>query len=283
VYAQLLWHYRIALKLLIQVNFQMKTRVILAFLLLNFTISLWASPTRITLVYETQPNPPYYLGTDKIDWKKPGVTLEALKLLEGKLNIRIDFHRRPWARGLDYIKKNKMDGIFHSSFMEERLGFGIYPMKGGKPDPSRKIMDQSYILYKRKDSPLQWDGKAFSNLYGSIGVIIQYAIVEDLRKMGVSVSETRTHLNSLKMLVKERVAGVVSLGSMNDIHIKAHPETFKDIVKVSTPIKHTPYYLMFSYKFVRENPALTESIWDTIRDIHLSGEYDEIFKKYIDD
>jgi len=259
----------------------MITRVILTLFLLHFTVTLGATPKKITLVYEVQPNPPFYLGMETIDWKKPGVTLEVLKLLEDKLNIKIEFYRRPWARGLMEVKMNRVDGIFHASFKEERLKIGVYPMKDGKPDADRKIVTQSYFLFKRKDSPLLWNGQYFSNLNGSIGVIIDYAITGDLQKMGIDVFEARTQLNNLNMLVKGRVAGVVDLEAMSDFYIKKYPEAFQDIVKVYPPIKRTPYYLMFSHDFVRENPELAESIWDTIREIHNTEEYAVIVQKYL--
>lgn len=144
----------------------MRSIPILFLLLLIPVIGFGETPTKITIVYQNKPSPPFYLGAETIDWKKPGINLEILKKVGNKLKIKIEFYRMPWARGLYEVQSNRIDGIFSTLFTEKRSKLGAFPMKEGKPDPSRKLMSLSYFSYKRKDSPLHWDGKAFSNLFG---------------------------------------------------------------------------------------------------------------------
>ncbi len=237
---------------------------------------------QLTLVYEVKPNPPYYLDEKYINWEKPGITLEILKILESRLNIKITFKRYPWRRALRFVELNQADGIFHASFIPERMAYGVYPMKFGKVDPSRRVMRNTYVLYKLKDSPLEWDGARFSHLTGGIGATLGYAIVDDLRRMGVSVEEEREQLLNLNKLVKRRVEGVAALATMMDIYIENDPQKYADVVKVSLPLSEKDYYLMLSHQFVEQNPALAEAIWDGIRDIRESKIFQEIVKKYLD-
>ena len=245
--------------------------------------TLPASNKIITLAYEEKPNPPFYLGNKTIDWKKPGITLDVLKSLEKNLNVKFKFERLPWARGLELLKNNLIDGVFHASFKKKRLNMGVYPMKNDEPDTNRSLMSQAYFLYKRKGSPLNWDGKTFEHLNGSIGAIIGYAVVEDLKQMNVDVEKVATQWSNLSKLVLGRIGGVAGLESMNDIVIKTNPEKFRSVVKVYPPIIRKPYYLMLSHNFVNENPELAEAIWDGIRNIRLSGEYEQITRKYLDE
>jgi len=243
-------------------------------------LALSAPKKTVALVYEVKPNPPFYLGKRAIDWNKPGITLELLKRLEKKLNIIINFNRIPWARGIAMVKNNSADGIFHASFSKERLKTGVYPMNKGEPDITRQLMTQSYYLYKRKESTLSWDGKSFGHLRGSLGAILGYSVVSDLKKMNIKVEEVSTQLSNLRKLVVGRIEGVAGLGAMNDIIIKTHPDEFREIVKVPLPIKTKSFYLMLSHKFVSENSELAEAIWNEIRNIRETGEYGEIAKKY---
>lgn len=254
----------------------------LFFLMLSLPVSAAETVSKqITFVYEVKPNPPFYLGQGlSIDWEKPGITLEVLKLLENRLNIKVHFRRMPWARGLEEVRSNMADGIFHASFKKERLKIGSYPMRAGTPDASRKIMNQSYFLYKQKDSPLQWDGKKLSCLNGPVGAVIEYAIVGDLKKMGVQVDETTSQLSNLKKLAAGRIAAIADIETMIDFQIRSYPEEFKNIVKIYPPLKQTPYYLMLSHKFVQENPELSEAIWNTIKEIRETGQYNIIAQKY---
>ncbi len=256
----------------------------LPFIFLFLSLSLSAAESvkkKITLVYEVKPNPPYYLGEGSdIDWKKPGITLEVLKLLESKLNIEIEFKRRPWLRGLKEVEANVADGIFHASFKQDRVSIGRYPMKNGLLDESRKILIQSYFLYKRKHSALQWDGKSITNLEGEVGAVRGYAVIGKITELGVPVHEVSSQVNGLMMLNAGRIAAFADLETMTDVQIKSYPQEFKDIIKISLPFKTADYYLMLSHQFVHENPELAEAIWDSIGELRESPQYERIAEKY---
>lgn len=232
------------------------------------------------LVYEDKPNPPYHYGNKPVSGALPGITLEVLKRLAKELDIEIKVNPMPWARGLALVKHDRADGIFHTRFSRGRSEIGVYPMHKGEVDVSRQLMTQSYVLYKLKDSPLTWDGKSFSHLSGPIGAVIDYSIVDDLKAMGIKVEQVTSQQNNLMKLMLGRIDGVAGVETMNDAIISANPADFKGIIKVFPPIHSKPFYLMLSHKFVKENPVLAEEIWNGIRTIRESGEYDEIAKRY---
>lgn len=257
----------------------MKTVALLLLMLVSHS-ALATPPQTVHLGFEVMANPPYYLGTDTIDWEKPGITLEVLKLLEQRLNIKLVFTRMPWARALRELNDNRIDGLFHASYQRQREAFGVFPMKNGQPDSARRIMQQSYVLYKRAQSPLTWDGEHFGNLSGPLGSIIDYAIVEDLQDHNVEVFEARTQRNNLRMLAAGHLEGVVGLETMNDHIIQSDPDTFAGIVKVTPPVATKSYYLMFSHGFVEHNPELAEAIWGALEDVRINGDYQAIAQKY---
>ncbi len=236
----------------------------------------------ITFVFETKANPPFCLGKGTaIDWQKPGITLEVLKLIEKQLNIKIHFKRNPWKRALALLENNEVQGVFHASFKKERMRLGVYPMKNGAVDPDRSLMTNTYYVYKLKSSSLQWDGKQFTNLKNDyIGITFGYSISSDLKKWQVPVQEAKNTITNFRKLANGRLAAVADLGTMADIHLKNHPEKFTDIVKVKTPLKSKPYYLILSHDFVNKQPDLAQKIWHEISRIKISGDYDKIAAKY---
>lgn len=239
------------------------------------------APEKIRIMYVTLQNPPFTLGKGTlIDWTRPGTTIELLKIAERNLNLKFEFKRVPWKRALMMTEANETDAIFHSSFKEERLKIGVYPMKNGKPDQERRLINNSYVLYKLKDSPLEWDGSKFTNLNGPVGAAIGYAIVGDLKKKGVTVEESKKTLNSMLKLVQRRLAAVAELENMADLTLADNPEKFKNIVKVHPPLRTKPYYLMFSHGFVKKYPQVAERIWDEIRKVRESDEFRDIFLRY---
>ncbi len=260
---------------------------LLLFILFQFSYISSAIEAKNTLIkvifsFEDKPNPPYYLGKgSKINWKKPGITLELLKSMEKKLNIEVTFQRNPWKRGLVFLKNNRVNGVFHASFKAKRLEFGVYPMKDGKVNPNKRVMSNSYFLYKLKSSRLTWDGDMIRNNVRPVGASFGYAIVSDLRKMGIHVSEAYTQTASLRKLNKKYIDGFAGLETMVDLHLKMNPEEFKNIEKLYPPLKTKAYYVIFSHGFVSMNPNIAQGIWDEIENSKKSGEYDKIALKYL--
>ena len=251
--------------------------------LLILTTDLWANPKKITFACNRDPNPPYVMGSGgDIDLNKPGITLEVLHLLEKSLNLEIHFEHVPAARIFAWIENNKVDGGFHFSFKTKRAKSIAYPMKDGKVDPDKRLMAMNYFLYKLKNSQLKWNGVKFQNLKGKIGANLGFSIVGDLKKMGVDVHEGTLTINLMRMLIKKRINGVVTIETLGDFSIKSHPKEFVNVVKVSPPVKKKNYYLALSYQFVKKHPTLAENIWNEIMKIRESGKFEEIEKKYLE-
>lgn len=238
--------------------------------------------TKMTIVYISFPSPPMILGKGtKIDHKKPGTTIELLKLVERNLNLDIHFKRVPWKRCQFMLEMNEADGAFHASFKKARLKMGMYPMKNGKHDPDKRLTYQAYALYKLKNSPFAWDGKKFDNPEYLIGASIGSAIIDTLKKKGAIIDEGKNVPHCMMKLLKGRITAYAELETMADAYLARNHDKFKNIVKVSSPIKRKPYYLMLSHKFVKKYPGLSKRIWDEIEKVRESEEFNAIFMKYL--
>jgi len=84
----------------------------------------------------------------------------------------------------------------------------------------------------------------------------------------------------LRKLDKGRIAAVVATQGQGDSILKKHPGEFKEIIKMSPPLKIKNAYLLLSHQFVNQNRQLAEDIWNEIRRIRESGEYEKIADKY---
>ena len=213
---------------------------------------------------------------------KPGMEIELYRLAAEKLGIELQLKRMPWKMCLKQLEHDQVDGVFPASFKPERMEIGVYPMKDGKVDPTRRTRNNSYYLYKLKSSPAEWDGESFHDLSGMVAAPGGWAIIEDLKKMNVSVKEVPIHANSPDLLLQNRVEGFICLETVFDGYLKRRPEKYKNIVKVKKPIWEKPYYLMLSRKFVRERPELAQKIWDTIYGIKQSDDFSAIVDKYLE-
>jgi len=271
-------HQQVVMRIIVNTTGLVSAGLVL-FALLSGLVS--AQPSKqLLLVYQNKPNPPFYLGEEQVDLVYPGATIEMLKRLQLRLPVNISFYRMPWVRALKLVEDNLMDGIFITHYRPERLAIGRFPMRAGQIDADRSLLSQNYHLYKPADSELQWDGDSFKQLKGQLAVINGYSIIGELKAMGVSVYPVIDQRSGLGMVAMDRVAGFIGVDSYIDPIIQAQPERFAEIKKVYPPIRSELGFLMFSHNFAAENPQLVVSIWDAIREMHASGEYQSIVEKY---
>ena len=211
---------------------------------------------------------PDLMGTgSKVLPSNPGMAIEAIRLLEKKLNIKIVIKRKPWKRVLSDLKADKAQGAFLASYKDKRKEFGKYPEKNGKVDPSRRFTASSYALYRLKGSSVDFDGTNFKGITGKVGAPIGYSIVDDLRKKGLKVDEGKNSLLDLKKLSLGRLSAVAGLEADADFFLSENSDLSSKIEKVKTLITTKPYYFMLSHQFVKKNPALAEKIFDTLASI----------------
>lgn len=240
------------------------------------------TPPDIRIVYETLNNPPQTIGEGTlIDWGKPGLTLELLRLTAKRLDIALAFERMPWARGIYLMQQGDADAIFHASYKRDRLEWGVYPTTAaGEPDVSRSIFNQAYVIYVSRGSQVRWDGERFTGLTGPIGATKSYSVVDDLKALGLPVEEAHTNVQNLDKLLKGRVAAYADLQTLVDPILAKEPYRFADVVKLTPPFRVKPYYLVFSRAFHERRPDLAEAVWNALPDVMASPEYAAVLDRY---
>jgi polar amino acid transport system substrate-binding protein len=252
------------------------------------TLLSWQAPAiaakPVRILFDVFENPPLINGNGTaIDPVKPGLTIEVLRLASERANIPIELSRTPWQRGLYLIETGQADAIFASSYVKERLRYGVYPLKDGQPDTSRKLFDQSYRLYVRAGSGVGWDGKALTNLHAPVGATPGYAVVPVLRAMGVEVAEEPDHIANLRKLLAGRIDAYAELDNHVRPLLRSNPAEFGSIIELSPPVLTKAYYLMFSKIFYARASEVAERIWDAIAAVNESSAYQDLLHgKYAD-
>jgi len=255
--------------------------MLLMLLITCFSI-LKAQVKEITFVCEDQQDFPNVIDSgDQIRSKNPGTAVDVIRLLEKRLNLKINIKRVPWKRALEVeLKNGSVDGLFTASYNPAREEFGVYPKKDGKIDESRRYSSTTYNFYKLKGTKIDWDGKELKNFKGSIDAPRGYSIVDDLKKKGLTVEESPSTVTSFKKLQAGRVQLVAALEYSGDNLIETSPEFKGKIEKVQNPIVTKPYYFIFSHQFVKNHPELAEKIWNNLKEIR-EKELNKIMAKYL--
>jgi polar amino acid transport system substrate-binding protein len=238
----------------------------------------------LRILFDVNANPPLIDGNGTaIDPVKLGLTVEMLRMAGERANTAIELSRTPWQRGLYLIETGQADAIFASSYVEERLRYGVYPLKDGRPDTRRKLFDQSYCLYVRAGSDIGWDGRTLTNLRAPVGATTGYAVVSVLRAMGVAVEEEPNHIANLRKLVAGRIDAYAELDTHIRPMLRSDPAEFGGVIELSPPVLTKPYYLMFSKISYAGAPEVAERIWDAIAVVNESAAYQDLLHgKYAD-
>ena len=245
-----------------------------------------ASDTRLFLATDDTPGNPWIMGSGSaFHPRSPGIEIELYRRVAARLKLQLEMVRMPWKRCHTEVQQGRVDGIFPASFKPERMALGVYPMRDGQVDPSRKSRDSAYFLYVHKTAPLGWDGKRFVNLdlmdRKTIGVPLGWSIASDLRRMDIDLLEKPRPADLLQILNRGGLAGVVCLDTVTDTYIAQEPNRFTEIRKTYPAVAKKAYYLLLSHPFVSRNPVLAERIWDGIAAIKAEDAFAADMKRYM--
>ncbi|MDK2123720.1 substrate-binding periplasmic protein [Parachitinimonas caeni] len=205
---------------------------------------------------------------------RPGLNIIMMQMVEKKLGIKIDIQQLPWKRCMDEVKQGNLDGLFKISFKADRMEMGHYPMSGDKPDASKRMLDDSYSLYRLKGGKVEWDGKAIKNADGSVGAQSGFSVVDQLKGLGVKVDDAiRGADDNLKKLVAGRVVAVALQTQEGDVSVAGNPEFASKVEKISPPLVEKPYFLMLSKPFVAKHADFSKQVWEAVASVRESPEY----------
>jgi len=258
--------------------------LVIFLLLILFVSNIYAS--EVVIATGINNDPPYVYSDKQVSDEFPGVTIDVLRLIEEKSDMKFIVKKRPWKRVVVEVKGNLIDGGFHFSYKEKRKSFVAYPIPEGHslPDPKYSISNRSYTLYRLKGQTIHWNGKqivANSKENHVISAIRGGSITQDIRALGHELVEVNDDLQLIQGLLLKRVDAFVALENMLDPKIEMLSHNERELIEKSLPeVVNKPYYIAFSKSFYRDNPEKAWKVWKTIDLIKKSGELQKIFYKY---
>ncbi len=218
---------------------------------------------KLMLAYSEVPAPPYQISHTA---PLPGVAIDIINRAAKELGILVEYTALPNKRVLEALKQNVFDGAFMYSFKEKRMQYGVYPMQATQPDPSYRLAELSYYLYRRSEDTSQWTGDNYLDQDILVGANTGYSIAGDLRKLGVKVEEAATTEQNFSKLALGRIDAFAHQDLVADRYLE-RLGLRREIAKVEPSLSRKNYFLMFSHRFVTVHPQLANSIWQRIAEI----------------
>ena len=231
----------------------------------------------LTLCYEDQDSYPWVMEDGS------GLNLQLLRLVAQAQHGQFTFIAVPWKRCLAGLAQGTYDGAFAASYKAERLSLGRYPLDAdGRLDERKRLHTSIYALYRRKGSPVSWNGQEFRQLQGRIGSLSGFSIVDFIRAQGAEVDETsRDPLALLRMLSHKRIEAAALQSLRGDFVLQANPDLAAQLEKLELPLEDKAYYLMLSNDYVASNPEQATALWDEIERQRESPTYQQQVQAFI--
>lgn len=231
----------------------------------------------LTLCYEDQDSYPWVMEDGS------GLNLQLLRLVEQAQHGQFTFIAVPWKRCLAGLAQGTYDGAFAASYKAERLSLGRYPLDAdGRLDERKRLHTSIYALYRRKGSPVSWNGQEFRQLQGRIGSLSGFSIVDFIRAQGAEVDETsRDPLALLRMLSHKRIEAAALQSLRGDFVLQANPDLAAQLEKLELPLEDKAYYLMLSNDYVASNPEQATALWDEIERQRESPTYQQQVQAFL--
>jgi polar amino acid transport system substrate-binding protein len=209
---------------------------------------------------------------------KSGLAVQLLEMVGQRIDVRFEVSAVPWKRCLSQVKAGQMDGAIMASYKPDRAEYGAFPSRpDGSPDPRRRLMLESYSLYRRSHQALGWDG---SHIQGwkpgmKLAAPLGYSVVDDLKKLGIVADES---LKASEDILRGVANGVFDAGMLltnEGDAVLRHWGPRAKVERVDPPFALKPYYLMFSRQFTAQQAPLAERIWDEIAQVRASDDYQQ--------
>jgi polar amino acid transport system substrate-binding protein len=253
----------------------MRAVIIILIAVLSIPTVFAADKPAIKVCYENEDSYPWILKD------RPGLNILMLNMVEKRLGSKIEMIQLPWRRCLSAVKLGNMDAVFKISFSPARAAeLGNFPMIGDQPDTSKRMLTQSYSLYKLKGTELSWDGSVLK-IKGAVGAQAGFSAIDQIRGMGITVDDgSPSPEKNLEKLLFGRFSAVALQTEQGDFCVEKNPEFKAKIERISPVLVKKAYYLIFSKQFTAKHPEHVDATWKTIEQVRESAEYIEITKAF---
>lgn len=230
----------------------------------------------LKIAYANVESFPYFLHrSDKVP-ANPGVSVEIIQMVCKELGITAQLSRQPGKRVLRSLETQSIDGAFLFSFKKERAKSAAYPLINGQANAAYKMDTISYFFYALKDSKVTWQNQRLNGVE-LVGVNLGYSVISDIKKMHLPIAEVSSTVESLNILMNERVSVVAAQEYPFERNWGAHKGLIK---KLSPPIRTKDYFFIFNHPFYKANHAFVENFWSKVREVS-QREYPRLIEKYL--
>ena len=240
------------------------------FLLFSFNIKADVELKEISLCHEDNEVFPWLLNNQN------GLIHKQMQIIEKEAKVKFKLISIPWKRCQLLVKMGEIDGVLSASPTPSRLETYEYPKnKKGELDRDFRMHEDQFIVYKNKNSDIDYKNGKFINLgNAAVAVELGYSVQEKLTAMGITVY---TSFNSLNDLLNVLSNGTLKAAVLQDYTTRYALENsakkFPNVVTIPEPFVKVDQYIAFNRIFANSHRSLVDNIWTGCKKSRSAPEY----------
>lgn len=211
-------------------------------------------------------------------WTTPegeGLNFVLMEMVRQKLQENFVMQARPWKRCLAYAANGEVDAVMGAADTPERRRYAVFPARAnGEARTEARLYATGFHIFVRKGSAIQWDGKQFHHLHGTVAAQAGFITAERLRAMGLPLDDSsKTAENGLRLLHGGLVEAAVLQGEQALKNLQENPQFQSNIQVLPKPFLSLTMYLMVSKKIYALQKPRIDAIWQAIEQVRSSESY----------
>lgn len=179
--------------------------------------------------------------------------------------LRVMFVAQPWRRCLAGVEHDVYSAVAGAAATAEYRAYMVFPLLAGQPDPRRALGVTRIMVFRRRDSGADWDGRRFRGLDKPLLYLSGRTTLKVLLD-GLDVPTDDTARNSRQlaaMLLKGR--GSLALDHEHQVErLLAMQDFHGQLEALPKPLAEGAVYLAVSRQAYGRNRAGIEAIWQAI-------------------
>lgn len=233
--------------------------------------------TRMRMCTEEQPRPPHIMpdGSGTIDL--------LIQMAAKEAEVEVQLYGAPLKRCREEIRGNIGHAFPTTPYTPALLDFMDFPMANGAPDPARAVANFRAMVFRRKGSNVQWDGKRFTGLDTPALIPTGSVLLNDRMasmKIPFDASGKTLEVNFTKLVAGRADVAVGS--EQNGLDLMADPRFAGKVEMLPQAFSDEAYYMAVSKAFHEANPDTTARMWAAIGRLRKSPAYLEGARKIME-
>jgi polar amino acid transport system substrate-binding protein len=231
--------------------------------LVTFTLATTSvfAKSPIVLCYDLSPAPPFINKRNNSSNNHQGFLIDLIDFVSKEADVSFQLVNKPWKRCIQDGLSGKIDAIPGMMWTSGRSENFEFPRdKDNSLNREQHFWSVDNIIFVRKKSKLQWNGKQFSGVDKGIGAGLGFVVYDMLAADGVLATDIKDSELGLSLVANNRLDGYVTNEFVGKKLIR-QLNMSEQITFLPIPYYRSGIFFAFSKKSINASKEDKNNVW----------------------